>query len=142
MKLFNKNYQKIKTKNFIKKSKLSFFLFNSYLNVNQWTLFKQQLKTKNSSFLISSKTRVDIVFCRSIFANFVALSSQILILVSFKSCFLLPKVILPPLPILAIKLNKHIYHKIQLKNNCSFHYNNNKLLLFKFIISYLKIKSK
>jgi len=43
---------------------------------------------------------------------------------------------------LGVKLNKHIYHKNQLKNSCSFYYVNNKLLLFKFNNTILKIKSK
>ena len=43
---------------------------------------------------------------------------------------------------LAVKINNKIYQTIQLKNNYSLNYNNNKLLIFQFGITHLKKKSK
>ena len=142
MKLFNKTFKKTKTKNFIKETKLFFIFFYSCLNIQEWALFKKQLIIKNLKFLINSKVWIKKIFYNSIYTNFTALNNQISILVSFKNCFLLSKAALPSLPMLAIKLNKSIYHKNQLKNNYSFYYINNKLILFKFSLAHLKIKSK
>ena len=140
MKLVNKDkgYKAIKTINFIKKNKLLFFFFNSYLNIHEWKFFKQQLITKNFNFLIAFKVQIEKIFLTSIYTNFMALKNQILILIYFRNSFLPPKT----LPLLAIKLNKYVYHNEQLKNNCSYSYIVNKLILFKFTTVHLKIKSK
>ena len=140
MKLFNKKHKKINIRNFIKKNKLFFFFFNSYLNANEWAFFKQQLKNKSFNFLITSKNQIEKVFYNSIYIHFKALNSQISILLYFQYFFLVSKT--AAVPMLGVKLNKHIYHKNQLKNSCSFYYVNNKLLLFKFNNTILKIKSK
>jgi len=142
MRLFNKKHKKINIKNFIKKNKLFFFFFNTYLNGNEWAFFKQDLKNKSFNFLITSNNKIEGVFYSSIYTHFKALNSQISILLYFQCFFLVFKTALQWLPMLSVKLNRHIYHKNQLKNSYSFYYTNNKLLFFKFNNAILKIKSK
>jgi ribosomal protein L21 len=43
---------------------------------------------------------------------------------------------------LAIKLNQKFYQTVQVKNNYSLHYKENKILIFQFRITDLKKKSK
>jgi hypothetical protein len=134
MKVINKKHKKKKIDNFIKKNKLIFFFFNIYSNINELMFFKQHSKNKNVDFLITFKSEIQKTFDNSIYINLKKLNSQVSILTlkNFLSFKLL----------LAIKINSKIFHKNQIKKNFSFHYTNNKLLLFKFNIVNLKIKSK
>lgn len=84
------------------------------------------------------------MFINSIYVNLKALKDQTCILISFQNCLSIFKTDLKllPLELLAFKLNKKFYNKIQLKNNYSFYYKSCKILLFKFLILNLKIQSK
>lgn len=96
-------------------------------------------------FCVFQKTIKKIVK-KAIYKNFDALSRQTLILLnSNKRLFILLLLFnfeLSTLNMLAIKLNNKIYHRSLLKKNNSFYYLANKLLIFQFVISNLKKKSK
>jgi len=146
MKFLNKNYNNIKTKIYIKKTKLFFFFFTNHQNVNDWIIIKQKLKAMCFNFFGAFQNNIKKILKEAIYRNFNALSSQTLILLnSNKHLFfflLLFGFKLSILNMLAIKLNNKIYHKNLLKKNKSFYYLANKLLIFQFVILNLKKKSK
>lgn len=138
----NINNKKLKNKNYIKKNNLFLFIFNNYYNNKELIIFNQWLKI--FKFLTTSKIIIQKLFLNSIYINFKALRYQTFILISFQSCLSIFRMDLKllPLKLLAFKLNKKIYNKLQLKHIYSFYYRSNKVLLFKFIIANLKTQSK
>lgn len=136
--------KKMETKDCIKKNNLLLFIFICYYDISKLALLNQRLRSKNFTVLFSSKTLVEKTFNNSIYVNFKALKDQTFILTGFKLYSVLFKTdfeLLPP-QLIAFKLNRHVYNKKQLENIYSFHYKNNKLLLFKFIIANLKVRSE
>lgn len=138
------NNKKLKNKNYIKKNNLFLFIFVNYYNIMELIIFNQWLQNNNFKCLITSKSTIETLFINSIYVNLKALKDQTCILISFQNCLSIFKTDLKllPLELLAFKLNKKFYNKIQLKNNYSFYYKSCKILLFKFLILNLKIQSK
>jgi hypothetical protein len=142
----SKDYKILKTKNYLKENSL-FFFFNSIhrnsndgiiieqnlkkFNLNYYKIFNKTSKTtinnsiyKNSNELINSMT----VFIKPISHSLELKKSNLL------GCF-------EPLMfnMLAIKLNNKIYSTSQLKEINTLNYKDNKLLLFQFSLTNLKL---
>lgn len=140
----NINNKKLKNKNYIKKNNLFLFVFINYYSIIELIIFNQWLQNNSFKYLTTSKIIIENFFINSIYFNFKALKDQTFILISFQNCLSIFRTDLKllPLKLLAFKLNKNFYNKIQLKNIYSFYYKSCKILVFKFIIANLKIQSK
>ncbi len=143
MKLNITRYKILKTRNYIKKNNFHIFFLTIHKKINFWLIFKQRL-IKNVN--LSLKNITIKILKKSIYVNFNTLTNKNLVLLNLKqNLFDLIFFHLNSssfLQILTVKLNNKIYHKNQLKNNCSFSYINNQLLVFQIYLVSLKKKSK
>lgn len=147
MKFNFKNYKITKTKTYIKKNSFFFFVDGVHRNSNNWVLVVQSLKSVYFAYWkisnkIAKKTlngSICKVLTWAITGTTFLISSQTngvskrVLLNSFE--LLLFKV-------LVLKLNHKCYRAVQLQNNDSFRYRDNKILIFQFRIADLKKKSK
>ena len=140
----NINNKKLKNKNYIKKTNLFLFIFINNFSILELIIFNRWVQNNNFKYLTTSKIIIENLFINSIYVNFKALKDQTFILISLQNCLSIFRTDLKllPLKLLAFKLNKKFYNKIQLKNIYSFYYRSCKILVFKFIIANLKIQSK
>jgi len=144
-----KNFKIEKTKNFIKNNNLFIFFNGINRNTNDWILIEQELKRIDFNYYkICNKTSKTILN-NSIFLNASSLiNSMTFLLKSLEDKKEINKNILFKnietliFSLLAIKINNRIYSKTQIKNLFSFNYKDNKLLLYKFLISNKKIVLK
>lgn len=147
MEFTSKDYGIIKTKNYIKKNKLFFFLCGIHKNSNDWILVEQSLKSINfNSYKIFNKTTEKTLNC-SIYKTVKPAINGITFLVEPKTKQLSKQTLITffeplLLNMLAIKLNNKIYQTTLLKNNYSLSYKNNKIFIFQFGITGLKKNSK
>lgn len=150
MKISPKIYKFKKNKNYIKTNTL-FFIFNGInINSNKWILTEQKLKTYNFNYYKIFNKTTYVTLKQSIYCK---LSSS---LISSLVLFIKPetqnkslnkKIILNKLDILnfiliSINLNNKIYSAILLKKVNSLNYFSNKLLLYNFLVTSLKINTK
>ena len=131
MKLNKKKYQIIKTKKYIKKNKLFFFLdtvtrTKQGIEFNFFKIFNKiaNKKLKNSIFKNMKETINGLTF-------FIKLTIK----TTLKKDILLPC-------FLAIKINNKIYPKIVFKNINSTNYTNNALLFYQYNLTNLKYHKK
>ena len=146
MDLTTKKFKIEKTKNLIKHNNLFIFLNGINRNSNDWILIEQELKKINFNYYkIFNKTSKK-TLNNSIFLNTSSLINSMTFLLKplvaeqeINKNILLNKIETLIFSLLAIKVNNKIYSKTKLKNLVSLNYKNNKLLLYKFLISNTKV---
>jgi hypothetical protein len=146
MDLTTKKFKIEKTKNLIKHNNLFIFLNGINRNSNDWILIEQELKKINFNYYkIFNKTSKK-TLNNSIFLNTSSLINSMTFLLKplvaeqeINKNILLNKIETLIFSLLAIKVNNKIYSKTKLKNLVTLNYKNNKLLLYKFLISNTKV---
>jgi hypothetical protein len=146
MDLTTKKFKIEKTKNIIKHNNLFIFLNGINRNSNDWILIEQELKKINFNYYkIFNKTSKK-TLNNSIFLNTSSLINSMTFLLKplvaeqeVNKNMLLNKIETLIFSLLAIKVNNKIYSKTKLKNLVTLNYKNNKLLLYKFLISNTKV---
>jgi hypothetical protein len=141
-----KTYKLNKTKNYIKDNNLVFFFNGINKNSNNGLLTEQKLKTlKLNYYKIFNKTTIKSLK-KSIYYSTIPMVYGIIFFIKphSETQALSVKNIsnnLEPLflTVLALKLNNKIYSAKQIKNNNSFNYKENKLLMSQFLITNLKL---
>jgi hypothetical protein len=144
MKLNLKNYQLLKTKQYIKENNFIFFSIGANQNAQNWISTEQGLhKLKLNYHKIYNNITIKIVK-NSIYKNSLnMLNSTFFFIKPFSSRLLNKKNILHGLNsllfnVLSIKLNKKIYAISQSKNMNSFNYKANMSIMYQFLITNLK----
>lgn len=140
-----KNYKINKVKNYIKTNNILFFFNGVNKDSNDWVHTEQILKKKNFKYYkvfnkTTKKTLSNSVFCK---ASSTASGLMFLIKPEVKTKNLLKNIIAKDLKfllfiLLAIKLNNKLYSANQLIKTTSFHYIDNKLLIYQFGVVHLK----
>ena len=141
-----KEYKIQKTKSYVQSNNLFFFFNGINRSSTDWIIVEQSLKNINFDyykiFNQTSKKTLD----NSIYKNITpTINSIIFLMKPISSSKELAKPVLlnsfEPLlfTLLAVKLNNKIYSHYQLKNTYSLNYKDNKLLLFQFGITNLKV---
>lgn len=146
MDLTTKKFKIEKTKNLIKHNNLFIFLNGINRNSNDWILIEQKLKKINFNYYkIFNKTSKK-TLNNSIFLNTSSLINSMTFLLKplvaeqeINKNILLNEIETLIFSLLAIKVNNKIYSKTKLKNLVTLNYKNNKLLLYKFLISNTKV---
>lgn len=146
MDLTTKKFKIEKTKNLIKHNNLFIFLNGINRNSNDWILIEQELKKINFNYYkIFNKTSKK-TLNNSIFLNTSSLINSMTFLLKplvaeqeINKDILLNKIETLIFSLLAIKVNNKIYSKTKLKNLVTLNYKNNRLLLYKFLISNTKV---
>lgn len=149
MKLNTKEYQKIKTKEYLKKNRLFFFLNGVNRNSNDWRKTEQSLVAMGFMFFKSFNKITNKELKNSTFKNLKEIVNGPTFLMKPKATAQLSKDVLlskfcPLLFILlAIKINNKIYPLIVLKKNQNeINYTNNALLFYQFNVTNLKRHTK
>jgi len=145
MELEKKNYQILKTRNYLKLNKLFFFFNGTNKNSDKWLLVEQQLKSLGYySYKITNRP-MHRTLNKSIYINIKPIVNGITFLIKPSSnSYVLTKSIFKknfePLffIILAVKLNNKIYSYPQIQKINTFEYKINKLILYKFSIKHTK----
>lgn len=146
MDLTTKKFKIEKTKNLIKHNNLFIFLNGINRNSNDWILIEQELEKINFNYYkIFNKTSKK-TLNNSIFLNTSSLINSMTFLLKplvaeqeINKNILLNKIETLIFSLLAVKVNNKIYSKTKLKNLVTLNYKNNKLLLYKFLISNTKV---
>ena len=146
MDLTTKKFKIEKTKNLIKHNNLFIFLNGINRNSNDWILIEQELKKINFNYYkIFNKTSKK-TLNNSIFLNTSSLINSMTFLLKplvaeqeINKDILLNKIETLIFSLLAVKVNNKIYSKTKLKNLVTLNYKNNRLLLYKFLISNTKV---
>jgi hypothetical protein len=141
-----KQYKTEKTKNFIKQNNLFIFFNGVNRNSNEWVIIEQELKKVNfNSYKIFNKTSKT-TLNNSIFLNTSSLVNSMTFLLKplintkeINKNIIVNKFETLIFALLAIKINNKIYTKSQIKNLLTLNYKDNKLLLYKFLITNTKI---
>ena len=146
MDLTTKKFKIEKTKNLIKHNNLFIFLNGINRNSNDWILIEQELKKINFNYYKIFNKTTKKTLNNSIFLNTSSLINSMTFLLKplvaeqeINKNILLNKIETLIFALLAIKVNNKIYSKTKLKNLVSLNYKNNKLLLYKFLISNTKV---
>lgn len=149
MKLNTKEYQKIKTKEYLKKNQLFFFLNGVNRNSNDWRKTEQSLVTMGFMFFKSFNKITNKELKNSTFKNLKEIINGPTFLMKPKSKAQLSRDVLlskfcPLLFILlAIKINNKIYPLVVLKKNQNeINYTSNNLLFYQFNVTNLKYYTK
>jgi len=149
MKLNAKEYQRIKTKKYLKKNRLFFFYNGVNRNSNYWRKTEQSLKIMGFNFLKNFNKITNKELKNSIFKNMKEIINGPTFFIKPNSKNQLLKDVLlskfcPLLFIvLAIKINSKIYSLTVLKKNPNLiNYDNNTLLFYQFNITNLKYHTK
>lgn len=145
MKLNTKEYQSIKTKEYLKKNKL-FFFFNSVTrNSNDWKKIEQSIKTMELVFFKNFNRITNKKLKNSSFKNFKDVVNGPTFFIKPKTTAQLTKNILLSkfcsllFILLAVRINNKIYPIAALKKNQNaLNYKNNALLFYQFNITHLK----
>jgi hypothetical protein len=144
-----KNFKIEKTKNFIKNNSLFIFFNGINRNTNDWIIIEQELKKIDFNYYkICNKTSKTILN-NSIFLSTSSLINSMTFLLKplenkkeINKNILFKNIESLIFSLLAIKINNRMYSKTQIKNLISLNYKDNKLLLYKFLISNKKIVLK
>ena len=146
MDLTTKQFKIEKTKNLIKNNNLFIFLNGINRNSNDWILIEQELKKINFNYYKIFNKTTKKTLNNSIFLNTSSLINSMTFLLKplvaeqeINKNILLNKIETLIFSLLAIKVNNKIYSKTKLKNLVTLNYKNNKLLLYKFLISNTKV---
>lgn len=149
MKLNTKEYQKIKTKKYLKKNRLFFFLNGVNRNSNDWRKTEQSLAAMGFIFLKSFNKITSKKLKNSTFKNLKEVVNGPTFLIKPKTTTQLSKDVLlykfgPLLFILlAIKINNKIYPlSVIKKNQNKINYISNALLFYQFNVTNLKYNTK
>jgi hypothetical protein len=149
MKLNTKEYQKIKTKEYLKKNRLFFFLNGVNRNSNDWRKTEQSLVAMGFMFFKSFNKITNKELKNSTFKNLKEIVNGPTFLIKPKTTAQLSRDVLlskfcPLLFILlAIKVNNKIYPLIVLKKNQNeINYTCNALLFYQFNVTNLKRHTK
>lgn len=149
MKLNTKEYQKIKTKEYLKKNQLFFFLNGVNRNSNDWRKTEQSLATMGFMFFKSFNKITNKELKNSTFKNLKEIINGPTFFMKPKSKAQLSRDVLlskfcPLLFILlAIKINNKIYPLVVLKKNQNeINYTSNNLLFYQFNVTNLKYYTK
>ena len=149
MKLNTKEYQKIKTKEYLKKNQLFFFLNGVSKNSNNWRKTEQSLITMGFMFFKSFNKITNKELKNSTFKNLKEIINGPTFLIKPKPKTQLSRDVLlskfcPLLFILlAIKINNRIYPLVVLKKNQNkINYTSNGLLFYQFNVTNLKYYTK
>jgi len=146
MKFNSKAYKTNKTKNIIKTNNLFFIYNGTNKKAKDWIVTEQELKNINFEYYnifnkIASKT-----FSNSIFKNFKSLLNGLTFFIkpsqtmtTLKKQILLKNFEILLFKLLALKLNNKIYSIKHLNKIYSMNYKNNKILLYQFGVTNLKI---
>lgn len=145
MKISLKKYNIIKTKKSLKNCKLIFFLTGvNKLSIN-WIITEQQIKNFKFCYYKLLTNTAKTVITNSVYLNlFPAINSITFIFKLLDNLYEIKKNYffnLEPLQffLFSIKLNNKLYSRTDLNNILSLNYNNNKLLLYQFFSTNLKI---
>ena len=145
MKLNRKEYQIMKTKEYLKKNKLFFFLNGVNKNSDDWRKTEQSLSTMEFFFFKSSNKITNKELKNSSFKNLKEIVNGPTFLIKPKVKAQLSRdVILPTFCsllfiLLAIKVNNKIYPLTVLtKNQNSINYASNTLLFYQYSVTHLK----
>lgn len=149
MKFTFKEYKIARTKNYVKTNNLFFFCNGINLSYNNWIPIEQNLKNlKISYYKVFNKTSIK-KLKNSIYKNVTAVVNSVtfLLKVTAPSKELEKQIIINNIKhlffdMLALNLNNKVYSKTQLKTMVSCNYKNNKLLLFQFNLTNLKLSNK
>lgn len=145
MELTTKNFKIEKTKNFIKHNNLFIFLNGINRNSSDWVLIEQELKKINFNYYKISNKTSKYALTNSILLNTSSLiNSMTFLLKPIKTNKEINKNTLYKFDtlffsLLAIKINNKMYSKNQLQKLFTLNYKDNKLILYKFLISNTKI---
>lgn len=145
MEFIAKNYKINKAKNYIKTNNILFFFNGVNKDSNDWIHTEQSLEKKNFKYYkvfnkTTKKTLNNSVFDK---ASNTANGLTFLIKPEIKTKNLFKSTIVKDLKLLlfillAIKLNNKLYSANQLNKTTSFHYIDNKLLMYQFGVVHLK----
>lgn len=145
MKFNAKDYKINKTKNYIKTNNILFFFNGVNKNSNDWIHTEQNLKKINFQYYkvfnkTTKKTLSDSIYNK---ANNTVNGITFFIKPETIAKNISKKTIAKDLKLLlfillAVKLNNKLYSVNQLNKNNSFHYTNNKLLIYQFGVVHLK----
>ena len=147
MKLNTKEYQKIKTKEYLKKNRLFFFLNGVNRNSNGWRKTEQSLAAIGFMFFKSFNRITKKELKNSTFKNLKEIVNGPTFLIKPKAQLfrdvLLSKFCPLLFILLAIKVNNKIYPLAALKKNQNeINYTNNALLFYQFNVTHLKHYTK
>lgn len=145
MEFIAKNYKINKAKSYIKTNNILFFFNGVNKDSNDWIHTEQNLKKKNFKYYkvfnkTTRKTLNNSVFDK---ASNTANGLTFLIKPEVKTKNLLKNTVVKDLKLLlfillAVKLNNKLYSANQLNKTASFHYIDNKLLMYQFGVVHLK----
>lgn len=149
MELNNKKYKLEKTQNLLKNNSFILFFHGTKKNSQEFKIMNQKLKSINLISYSNSNKITKKLLEKSIFiSNSTIIHGNIFFIKpNFKNKIILWKHISNSLEsllflLLAVKLNNIVYSAIQIKKINSFEYKENKLLLYQFIITNLKLNFK
>ena len=147
MRLNTKEYQKIKTKEYLKKNRLFFFFNGVSKNSNDWRKTEQSLVAMGFMFFKSFNKITNKELKNSTFKNFKEIVNGPTFLIKPKAQLskdvLLSKFCPLLFILLAIKVNNKIYPLTVLKKNqTEINYTSNALLFYQFNVTHLKHHTK
>jgi hypothetical protein len=150
VKILPKTYKFKKNKNYIKTNSLFFFFNGANINSTDWITTEQKLKTYSFNYYKIFNKTILITLKKSIYCNIKSsIISSLILLVKpeFNNKILNKKIVLNKLDflnfvLLSINLNNKMYSVVTMKEISSFRYFSNKLLLYSFLSTSLKIFSK
>jgi hypothetical protein len=140
-----KNYKINKAENYIKTNNILFFFNGVNKNSNDWIHTEQHLKKKNFKYYKVFNKTTKKTLSNSIFdkASNTANGLTFLVKPELKTKNLLKNTVVKDLKLLlfillAVKLNNKFYSASQVNKTSSFHYIDNKLVMYQFGIVHLK----
>ena len=144
MKFNFKEYQKQKTKQYLKNNDFILLAINANQKLQNWVTIKQELyKLKLNYYKIYNKTTKKVME-NSIHRRIISVVNTTFFFIKLNNKKILVKTDIFHLlenilfTLLAIKLNKKVYSTAQFKNIISFHYKKNVSVLYQCLITNLK----
>lgn len=145
MKLNLKNYQILKTKQYLKENNLIFFSIGANQSAQNWIATEQGLhKLKLNYHKIYNNIAIKVTK-KSIYKNSLSMINSTFFFIKPSGNQLLNKRILfnglnsVLFNLLAVKLNKKVYSISQIKNMSSFNYKTNMSVMYQFLVTNLKL---
>jgi hypothetical protein len=147
MKLTTKEYNIKKTKNHLKNINLFFFFNGTGRHSHEWNVIEQKLQKLNFfCYKIFNSTSKKILGNSIYLTNVAMINGTTFIIrpltnnkdILKSNCINNLYILL--FTLLAVKINNKIYSKVQFKQTFSLNYIDNKLLLFQFCLTNLKLK--
>jgi hypothetical protein len=138
MEFNSKDYKIVKTKSYLKKTPLFFFLNTINHDSNDWVISEQNLKNLNLNYYKVFNKLTNNILKNSIYNNTQIVNGITFFIKPSKNSKTLPKQVIVDnfeillFTLLAIKLNNKIYTITHFKNSNSLEYKENKLALYQF----------